>query len=173
MKRMVMDASAEDQTFTGDDLIGILSAETEEELWEADNRAPLNFQHLAGCEIGILGFDVKFSRAGNNSSIVTPFTWQDERGTDKKMYLLVSCVRLSDAGAKSIIKLPPVGEQFQANTSARYVVTKLWRAMTMGLIDEKTGKVLECMVEETDLGDGTGVLKLRPIPKRVMRATAE
>jgi hypothetical protein len=173
LRAMAMDASAEDQTFTGDDLNAILSAETEDELWEADNRGSLNFQHLAGCEIGIIDFNVKYSRGNNSAKIRSVFTHTDDEGQPRQMYLMVSCVRLSDAGEKSVIKLPPVGEQFEANTSARFVVAKLWRAMTMGLVNPNAGKVLECIVEETDLGGGEGVLKLRPIPKRVTRATAE
>lgn len=172
IRAMANDASAEDGNFGGDDLNAILSAETEEELFESDERPPLNFQHLAACELAILGFDVKFSR-GNNDSIQTPFVWEDEKGRAKKMYLLVKAVRISNAGEKSVIKLPPIGEVFTANTSARFVVAKLWRAMTLGLIDENHGTTWECAVQETDLGDGTGVLKLRPIPKRATRSTAE
>lgn len=172
LRAMANDASAEDGNFGGDDLNAILSAETEEELFESDERPPLNFQHLAGCEIAVLNFDVKFSR-GNNDSIQTPFVWEDSKGHAKKMYLLVKCVRISTAGEKTVIKLPPVGEVFTANTSARFVVAKLWRAMTLGLIDSARGTSWECAVQETDLGDGTGVIKLRPIPKRAVRATAE
>jgi len=172
LRAMSMDASAEDSTFAGDDLNAILEATTEEEMWDADEQPPLNFQHLAGCEIGVIDFQVKYSRA-SRSDIATPFTVKDEKGNDKKMYLLVSCVRLSDAGEKPVIKLPAVGEVFQANTSARFIVAKLWKALTLGMINKETGKVLECMIQEIDLGDGTGVLKLRPMPKRTVRATAE
>jgi hypothetical protein len=172
IRAMAMDASAEDASFGGDDLNAILSAETEEQLWESDERPPLNFQHLSGCEIAILNFDVKFSRSGNDD-IATPFVWEDERGNKKKMYILAQCVRLSDAGEKPIIRLPAVGEVFTANTSARFVVAKMWRAMTMGLINAETGKTLECQVQETDLGNGTGVLKLRPMPRRVTRTVVE
>lgn len=173
IRAMSNDASAEDGNFGGDDLNAILSAETEEELFESDERPPLNFQHLAGCELAVLGFDVKFSRT-NNTSIQTPFVWTDERGQDKKMYLLVKCIRISDAGTKkNVIKLPPVGEVFTANTSARFVVAKLWRAMTLGLIDANRGVTWECAVQETDLGDETAVIKLRPIPKRSSRGTVE
>lgn len=171
LRAMANDASAEDGNFGGDDLNAILSAETEEELFESDERPPLNFQHLSGCEIAVLSFDVKFSRS-NNTSIQTPFIWRDERGNEKKMYLLVKCVRISDAGTKkSVIKLPPVGEVFTANTSARFVVAKLWRAMVLGLLDENRGITWECTVQETDLGDETAVIKLRPIPKRSVSST--
>lgn len=172
LRAMANDASAEDGNFGGDDLNAILSAETEEELFESDERPPLNFQHLAGCEIAVLAFDVKFSRR-DNDKVLTPFVWTDNEGKEKKMYLLVKAVRISSAGEKSVIKLPPIGEVFTANTSARFVVAKLWRAMTLGLIDDQRAITWECAVQETDLGDGTGVLKLRPIPKRATRATVE
>lgn len=166
IRAMAMDATAEDGNFGGDDLNAILSAEDESELWDSDERPPLNFQHLVGCEIAILSIDVKFSRGSSGSAIQTPFVWTDERGQDKKMYLLVKCVRLSDAGEKSIIRLPVVGEVFTANTSARFVVAKIWRAQTLGLFDERSGKTWEALVQGTDLGDGQEVIKLRPIPKR-------
>lgn len=171
LQAMANDAMAEDASFGGDDLNAILSAETEQELFESDDRPPLNFQHLAGCELSIIGFDVKFSRA-NNSSIQTPFVWRDDRGNEKKMYLLVKCVRISDSGnKKSVVRLPAIGEAFTANTSARYVVAKLWRAMILGLVDENAGRSWECMVQETELGDETAVLKLKEIPKRVTAST--
>jgi hypothetical protein len=172
LRAMAMDASSDDSTFGGDDLNTILSAESEAELWESDDRPPLNFQHLAGCELSIMDIEVKFSRGGSNS-IITPFTWQDERGQEKKMYLLVKCVRISDASDNRTAKLPPVGEVFQANTSARFVVAKLWRALTLGLYDANRMITWDCMVESTDLGDGTAVIKLRQVPKRVTRSTAE
>ena len=168
LRAMANDASADDGQFTGDDLNAILGAQTEEEMWEADERPPLNFQHLASCQIAVLDFDVKYSRGGKDG-IITPFVTPE----GKKMYILASCTRLG-GGKTQIFKLPEVGEVFQANTSARYVVAKLWRAMTMGLINPSTGKALHCMVQETDLGDGQAVLKLRPITmQRTTPSSAE
>lgn len=164
LRAMEMDASAEDGNFGGDDLNAILSAETEEEMWEADERPPLNFQHLAGCELSILDFDVKYSRG--ESEIQTPFITPD----GKKMYLLVKCVRLS-GGKTTVFRLPEIGEVFTANTSARFVVAKLWRMLTLGMIDERVGRSAECMVQSTDLGGGQAVIKLRPIPKRSVSST--
>jgi hypothetical protein len=164
IRSMALDAGEEDGNFGGDDLNAILSAETEEEMWEADERPPLNFQHLAGCELSVLDFDVKFSRG--DSEIQTPFITPD----GKKMYLLVKCVRLSGGNGK-IFRLPEIGEVFTANTSARFIVAKLWRALTMGLINANTGQTLQCMVQATDLGGGQAVLKLRPIPKRSVSST--
>jgi len=172
IRAMANDASEDEGNFAGDDLNTILSAETETELWDSDERPPLNFQHLIGCEIEILDFQVKFSRGSRGDAIKTPFLYQDKDGP-KKMYLLAKCVRLSDAGEKPIIRLPGVGEVFEANTSARFVVAKLWRAMTMGLINTGTGKSLQTLVQGTDLGDGQEVIKLRPLPSRHARTVTE
>jgi hypothetical protein len=152
--------------FSGDDLTAILSAETDEEIWEADDRPPLNFQHLAGCEIEIIDFSVKYSR-GSSPNIVTPFTAEDGR----KMYLLCTVQRLSRAGEKKILRLPDPGEVFVANTSARYVVAKIWAFWAKGKIDPQAGTSLRCMVQETDLGGDQAVLKLRPIATSPVQST--
>lgn len=179
LRTMSLVAQQDQQTagFSGDDLNAILSAETEEEMWEADERGPLNFQHLAGCEIAIIDLTVKYSRGGSAASISTPFVAHIEMpdgSTDtRKMYFLVKAVRVTGAGEKKLLRLPPVGEEFEANTSARFVAAKLWWFYSKGMIDSTRGKSLMCRVEETDLGDGTGVLKLKPLTPAPVSATAE
>lgn len=167
LRAMAMDATAdaEDAKFTGDNLNALLTAESEDEIWDADERGPLNFQHLADCEIAIVDIAVKFSR-GSNSEIATPFVHDG-----KKMYLLVTAYRLSDAGEKKLYRLPAVGEVFQANTSAQFVTTKLWAFYTKGYINPDNGKTLECVVKAVELGDEQSVLKLRPMPRRVVKTT--
>lgn len=166
LRAMELEATQDAGTFAGDDLNGILTAETEEEIWDADERGPLNFQHLADCELAVMDITVKYSR-GSRDDIQTPFITPE----GKKMYLLVEAARLSDAGEKQHLRLPAVGEVFQANTSARYIVGKLWAFYTRGYMSQ--GKTLECVVKEIDLGDGTGVLKLRPMPRRAVRTVTE
>jgi hypothetical protein len=165
IRAMEMDATAEveEGRFSGDDLNVILSAESEDELWEAGEAGPLNAQHLAGCELALVDVQVKYSRG--ESDILTPFQTTD----GKKMYFLISAYRLSDAGTKPHIKLPAVGEQFQFNTSARFLATKIWAFYVRGYISPDSGKTLECSIFETDLGGGTAVLKLRKVPSRVVR----
>ncbi len=174
LRAMAMEATADatDSSFAGDDLNAILTAETEEEVWEADERGPLNFQHLADCELEVIDLTVKYSR-GTSSQIVTPFVIRDDQGRERKMYLLVTLVRVSDAGEKKTVRLPAIGEVFTANTSARFVVAKLWTFYVRGLINPDTGKTLECVVKEIDLGDEQSVLKLRPMPKRTIRTVTE
>jgi hypothetical protein len=165
---MTAEMEANESKFSGDDLNALLTAETEAEIWDADERGPLNFQHLADCEIQIVDISVKYSRAGQNGDMVSHFVTDD----GKKMYLLVTGVRISNAGEKTVLRLPGVGEEFQANTSARYVVAKLWAFYQKGYIDPDNGKRLECVVKATDLGDGQAVIKIRPMPRRVQSTIA-
>lgn len=172
MMEMEATAAAENNTFSGDDLVGILSAESDDDIWDADERGPLNAQDIAGCEIEIIGVTVKWSRG--DSDIATPFQVRDEHGTTKKMYLIVSAVRISDSGDnRSTMRLPDIGEVFEFNTSARFVVAKIMQFYRLGRIDADTHSTLECMVRATDLGSGQAVLKLRPLPKRAQRSTIE
>jgi hypothetical protein len=164
---MAMDATMDtDSAFTGDDIMGIIEAETEAEMFDADQQGPLNFQHLGGCELAIYDVAVKFGRGGNDD-IKTMFIDPD---SGKQMYLWITAARISDAGNKSTVKLPGVGEQFNASTSARYVVAKLWWLSTHGKIDRDAGLSYEVKVEATDLGGGQAVIKLLPVPKRSVSA---
>lgn len=167
--RMDLEATmdSEEGRFSGDDLNQILEAETEEEMWEADERGPLNTKHLAGCELDLLDVQVKYSRGENE--MATPFITAEGR----KMYLLVTAARLSNAGEKQYLKLPEVGQQFEFNTSARFVVAKLIWLVDHGKIDYETGAHTECVVVATDLGGGQAVNKLKPLPKRAYKHTAE
>ena len=167
-RAMSRDASTETVDYTGDDLSAILEAENMDELWKSVDRVPYNFQHLAGCEIQILDFEVKFSR-GNNDDIKSIFISPD----GKQMYLLATVVRLSDTGKnKNLIRLPDVGEVFTANTSAKYITAQLWRMMILGKINRNTGAAVSCVVEETALDDTRSVYKLRELSSRPVTASA-
>lgn len=164
---MAMEATMNSgDAFTGDDVLAILEAETEQEMFEADQQGPLNMQHLEDCELAIYDVSVKFGRGGNED-IKTMFI---DPETGKQMYLWVTAARISDAGNKSTIKLPGVGEQFQLSTSARFVVTKLWWLSTHGKIDRDAGVSYEVKVDGTPLGGGQSVIKLLPVPKRSVSA---
>jgi hypothetical protein len=165
IRHMEMDATmdVEEGRFSGDDLNEILSAETEEDLWAAGEAGPLNAQHLAGCELALTDLQVKYSRG--ESDIATPFV----SGDGKKMYFLITAHRISDAGEKAHLRLPKVGQDFQFNTSARFLAAKVWMFYSRGYFGGDSGKSFECAVHETDLGGGTGVLKIRPIPTRATR----
>lgn len=134
--------------FAGDDIIPILEAETEEEMWDADERPTYNAKMLSGCALEIYGFDVKFGGA-NNDDIKTPFV--DANG--KQMYLLVSAARLNNSGEKKEIRLPEPGEIFTWNTSARNIVGKLFWMLEHGWFDNGRSPV-RLRIEGTQLGDG-------------------
>lgn len=155
---MEMEATADAETATGDnaDLNAILGAETDEELWDADERPPLNAQHLAGCDVEILDVRVKYSRG--NSDMGSTFVTSDGR----KMYLLVTAVRLSDPETKTAVQLPKIGEEFEFNTSARYLTTKLFQFYLRGKINRDNGTTLTAFIRATGLEEGQAVLKLRP-----------
>lgn len=155
---MEMEATADAETATGDnaDLNAILGAETDEELWDADERPPLNAQHLAGCDVEILDVRVKYSRG--NSDMGSTFVTSDGR----KMYLLVTAVRLSDPETKTAVQLPKIGEEFEFNTSARYLTTKLFQFYLRGKINRDNGAKLTAFIRATGLEEGQAVLKLRP-----------
>jgi len=168
---MSVEATMETETvFAGDDanLIAILNADDDDEIWDADERGPLGFRDLAGCEIAITDMQVKFSRGGvrpDGEEIKSIFV---DPSNGRQMYLLCTMHRIADTGDEDKrINLPPIGESFQANTSARYLVAKLWRFYQLGKIDPQRGAALECRVKGIKLGDGQQtVLKLRPVAKR-------
>lgn len=168
LNAMAMDATMDnDSAFTGDDILSILEADTEQEMFEADQQGPLNFQNLSNCELAIYDVSVKYGRGGNDESIKTMFI---DPETGKQMYLMVTAARISDAGGTRERTLPSIGEQFQANTSARFVVAKLWWLTTHGKIDRDAGISYEVLVSPTDLGSGQSVIKLLPVPKRSVQA---
>lgn len=165
---MAMDATmdADQANFTGDDITGILEAGSIEEMFQADQQGPLNFQHLAGCEIEVTSVQVKYGRNAGDDDIKTMFVTSE----GKQMYLLVNAHRISTAGEKKDRILPSVGETFQANTSARFCVAKLWWLYTHGEIDADQGKTAQVTIQSTPLGDGRSVIKLTDVPQRSIQA---
>jgi len=163
----VAQAEAESATFMGDALAAIYGAESEDDIWDSDMSGPLNAQHLGGCELTLYELRVFFSRGRDGDEITTPWVSAD----GKKMYILVTAARISDAGRKKFIKLPDVGEQFQFNTSAQFLTAKLFTFWTRGYFG--SGKTMNAAIQSTDLGDGKAVLKLVRVPERVVQAKAE
>lgn len=167
-ERMLSDMSiiatveAEDATFMGDALAAIYTAESDDDIWDADMSGPLNAQHLAGCELALYDLSVKFSRGGRDD-IKTP--WVTPEG--KQMYVLVTAARISNAGAKRHVNLPEVGEQFQFNTSAQFLTAKLFTFWKRGRFG--SGVTMKAGIQSTDLGNGQAVLKLVRVTDRVVQ----
>lgn len=146
----------ENQTFSGDDIASIILAENEQTMWEADELQRLNAKILSGCEMDIFGFQVKFS---NDPEIASGLIGPTNR---RKMYLLVSSARLNDAGQTNLYKLPNVGEEFVWNTSARFIVGKLYWLATHGHFDN--GGAVRAKIVGTELTGGKSVEKLKSLP---------
>lgn len=142
---------------SGEDINPILLAETEDEMWDADELPRYNAKMLSGCQLQILGFDVKYG-TGTNEDIKTPFVSPD----GKQMYLLVQAVRLNKAGEKKEYRLPEVGQEFTWNTSARNIVGKLFWMLDHGWFDNGHGPV-NLRIEGTALQGGKSVEKLKPL----------
>jgi len=163
------DIASEDtssRAFAGDDIARILMADDESEMWEADELPGYNAKVLSGCDLELHGFEVKFSNDPSiNTILIGPKTRQ-------KMYVLVHAVRLNSNAAKgSTYRLPDVGEQITFNTSARYIVAKLFWLMAHGRFDG--GKAVSVSIEGTPLGGGKSVEKIKPLGAAIMAGTTE
>jgi hypothetical protein len=161
IRRMADLAVLDDGTaFSTDRLDKMLTAETLDEIWQSGEQDSNNSRTLAGVEMEIDNFEVKFSRgavSGTGEKITTPFV--TEQG--KQMYLIVHATRISMSEKRPDIAL---GAEIEFNTSAPDLVGKLWRLRETGNLP------VECFIESIDLGGGQAVNKLRPVPKRATRA---
>lgn len=153
------------QRFAGDDIARILLAESEDEMWEADELPKINAKVLSGCDLQIFGYEVKFS---NDPMITTVLIGPK---TKRKMYLLVHSARLNSNGQDTTYRLPEVGEQFAWNTSARYIVAKLYWMGSRGRFDN--GGSVSASIVGTPLGGGKSVEKLKPLGMATVAGTAE
>ena len=150
----VLDTS--ERAVSGEDINAILTAETEEEMWDSDELGVYNAQKISGCDIQILGFEVRFSD-GSNEEIKTPFV--DDRG--RQMYLLVQSFRITKATEKKDVVLPEIGQEFTWNTSARNIVGKLFWMLDHGWFDTDATKPVRTHIKGTPLSGGRSVEKLK------------
>ena len=155
MAEMAVLESAESRV-SGEDINAILEAESEEEMWDADELSVYNAQKLSGCDLQITGFEVRFS-TGNDEEIQTPF--QDDKG--RQMYLLVHAFRITGKTEKRDVVLPPVGQEFIWNTSARNIVAKLFWMLDHGWFDPGAEKPVRVHIKGTPLSGGRSVEKLK------------
>ena len=121
----------------------ILSAETPEQMWAADDFDSTAGKDLEDLEMRVDGFTVHESSAQYVSTL--------------GFYVMVSAVRLSDM------------TQFVFNTGSPLIIGKLrWleAAELLGTPDA------ECIIKGTDTSNGR-VLKLKPIPQRAAQASAQ
>lgn len=149
LNQMELAATSDDSEFTSPmvtSFVAVTMAETEEEMWDADEFEQIGGRDLEDLEQRILGYSVKFS---NNQLINTPFI--DSQG--RKMYLLVRSAKLEN------------GDEFVWNTSAPLVVGKvLW------LANHKRIPGAEVVIRGRG-PEGSRVLMLKPVPKRAQQET--
>lgn len=150
--------------FFGDDIAAILLAPDEATMLEADELPRYNAKVLSGCELEIFGLESKFS---DDPEIVSGLIGPQ---TMRKMYLLVTSARLNTNGNGSVYKLPDVGDEFVWNTSARFIVAKLYWYATHGAFDN--GGSVKLRIQGTDLGAGKSVEKLKSLNSPVLAGTA-
>lgn len=154
---------------SGEDINAILAAETEEDMWDADELSVYNAQKLSGCDLQITTFEVRFSE-GSNDEIKTPF--MDDKG--RQMYLLVHAFRITDKTDKRDVVLPPVGQEFIWNTSARNIVAKLFWMLDHGWFDTDATKPVRVHIKGTPLSGGRSVEKIKEFTGTpLVEATAE
>ena len=151
--------------FFGDDIAAILMAEDEATMIDADELPRLNAKVLSGCELDIYGYEVKFSNSAEiESGLIGP-------KSHRKMYLLVRSARLNNAAKDKFYRLPEPGEEFVWNTSARFVVAKLYWYRMHGRFDN--GGTVKLRIQGTDLDGGKSVEKLKSLDVPAMAVQAE
>jgi hypothetical protein len=154
----------DDEAF-GEDIAAILLAEDEATMWDADNKPRYNAKVLSGCELELYGIDVKFSNDPKiDSSLIAPIS-------KKKMYVMIQASRLNNNGKVNLYRLPEVGEEFQWNTSARFIVAKLMWLLTHKKFDD--GASVKVRLDGTDLDGGKEVVKLQEFGSPVLTGQAE
>lgn len=149
LNQMELAATSDDSEFTSPmvtSFVAVTMAETEEEMWDADEFEQIGGRDLEDLEQRILGYSVKFS---NNQLIDTPFI--DSQG--RKMYLLIRSAKVEN------------GDEFVWNTSAPLVVGKvLW------LANHNRIPGAEAVIRGRG-PEGSRVLMLKPLPKRAQQET--
>jgi hypothetical protein len=145
LDRMELAADTPDDSFPNpmiSGIVGILEANTDEEMWESDELAQIGGRNLRDVEQRIIAYTVRY---GDNAEMISPF----QASNGRKMYLLIRSMRYD------------TGEEFVWNTSAPLLVSKiLWLA-------DRAKLPADVVIRGTHLGGDQWVLKLKPMPQRV------
>jgi hypothetical protein len=151
----VLDTTA-NRSASGEDINAILIAESETEMWDADELDKYNATKLSGCDLQTTWFEVRFG--DGTAEVENPvFVYEG-----KQMYLLVHSFRITNAkGEDKTIKLPEVGEEFVWNTSARNIVGKLFWMLDHGWFDTIPTKVARFTIKGKKVRNGGTVEKLK------------
>lgn len=148
--------------FFGDDIAAILTAPDEATMLDADELPRFNAKVLSGCALELFGIDVKFSDSADiESGLIGPHN-------GRKMYVLVRAVRLG-GGNGNTYKLPEVGEEMVWNTSARFIVAKLFWYANHGYFDN--GRSVKVRIQGTKLDGQKTVEKIKALDSPAMAGT--
>jgi hypothetical protein len=123
--------------------VRILSAKTEEEVWDADEGSMPGGRDLADVELRITGIDYKKSTGDSEYKSLFGGT-----------YLIVHATRMDN------------GKESDFNTSAPGIVTKLVKFEQLGKFGD--GGYIDAVIRNIDLGGGKNALKLRPVAARAI-----
>jgi hypothetical protein len=150
LSQMEIEATSGDDDFgspmiTG--VVGILEAETEEEMWDADDLDQTGGRDLVDVEQQIIAYAVKYS---TNPTISSVFKDSNGRG----MYLLIRSVRVED------------GSEFVWNTSAPLLVGKIMWLVNREMLPAYV------VIRAKELGADQKILRLKPMPRRAVQEPA-
>lgn len=141
-----VETDADDFETAAAQLDRILSAQTLEDMWHADDFESTGGRDLVDVEMRILSFRVRKSDR---------FTSGIPAGDGKRFYFLVTSARLDN------------GEEFVWNTGAPLILGKLRWLEAAGLLGKPES---EAVIKGTDVADGQ-VLKLRNVPRRAVASS--
>ena len=136
----------------------IMSAESDDDVWNAGDLANIGGRNLVDVEMQVTDFIVK---SGTRDDVESVFS----DGNGRKFYLLISSVitgiPATDPGDFS---RPPlnIGDEIAWNTGAPDIVPKLVTFRDRGKFP------LDCVIRALDLGGGKHYLRLKPVPKRAI-----
>jgi hypothetical protein len=141
--RATLDESIDPNTAMDAISANVLTAESEEELWDADEGSLPGGDDVVGIEQRIFGFDVRASKDETKKNIRTG-----------NAYLVIHAARLDN------------GHEFDWNTSSTLIVQKLIALERLGAFSD--GNYRDCVVKATTTGSGFEVLKLARIQPRAI-----
>jgi hypothetical protein len=156
-----------------DDIERVLNAETASDMWEADDLGRVNAKSLSGSVFEIHSIEVQYGDAADESEISSVIISPDN---GRNMFLLVHSTMINKSGARREYRagLPKTGETFVWNTSARFIVAKLWWMLKHGWFDGNDVRIL-ARIEGSPIRNKPGqfVEKLLEAQNAVISASAD
>lgn len=159
--RAVLEAERDNTDYAEDAVMAILSAESEEKMWTADDQGPMGGRDLAGIQMYVQELQVTFSDKTDMQS-----TFRDPE-TGRGMFLWVTAIRYDNPKFNGIHKDIQAGDKFRWNTSAPRLMAKLLYLERENRLDQPV------VIETTDIGAGQVVLKLRAVAPGTLQQASE